>query len=74
VEGPSNEKSRGKLPGMRPCPAGGGDTFARFDNASVYRDNVQSFTTTEPALDLTAPSMLAFAWQITQPAELEPAL
>ena len=74
VEGPSDERSRGKLPGMRPCPAGGGDTFARFDNASVYRDNVQSFTTTEPALDLTAPSMLAFAWQVTQPAELEPAL
>jgi endoglucanase len=74
VEGPSNEKSRGKLTGMRPCPAAGGDAFARFDNAAVYRDNVQSFTTTEPALDLTAPSMLAFAWQITQPAELEPAL
>jgi len=74
VEGPSDEKSRGKLPGMRPCPAAGGDAFARFDNASVYRDNVQSYTTTEPALDLTAPSMLAFAWQIAQPAELEPAL
>ena len=74
VEGPSDEKSRGKLPGMRACPAGGGDAFARFDNASVYRDNVQSYTTTEPALDLTAPSTLAFAWQVAQPDELEPAL
>ena len=35
VEGPSDEKSHGKLPGMRKCPAGGGDAFARFDNAAV---------------------------------------
>jgi endoglucanase len=74
VEGPSNEKSRGKLPGMRACPAGGGEAFARFDNAARYRDNVQSFTNTEPALDLTAPSLLAFAWQTGEPSELEAGL
>ena len=74
VEGPSDEKSHGRLAGMRKCPTGGGDAFARFDNAAVYRDNVQSFTTTEPALDLTAPSMLAFSWQSAEPAELVPGL
>ncbi len=74
VEGPSDEKSHGRLSGMRKCPAAGGDAFARFDNAASYRDNAQSFTTTEPAIDLTAPSMLAFAWQSAEPSELEPGL
>jgi endoglucanase len=64
VEGPSNETSKGKLAGMRACPAHGGNAFARFDSSAVYRDNAQSYTTTEPAIDLTASSMLAFSWQI----------
>jgi endoglucanase len=64
VEGPSDEASKGKLAGMRPCPAHSGNAFARFDNSAVYKDNVQSYTTTEPAIDLTASSMLAFSWQI----------
>ncbi len=64
VEGPSQEASKGSLSGMRPCPTQRGDSFARFDNKAVYADNVQSFTTTEPAIDLTASSMLAFAWQV----------
>jgi endoglucanase len=63
VEGPSNEASSGKLSGMRPCPAQGGNSLKRFDNKAVYQDNVQSFTNTEPAIDLTASSMLAFSWQ-----------
>jgi hypothetical protein len=29
----------------------------------VFRDNVQSYSTVEPAIDLTALSPLAFAWQ-----------
>jgi endoglucanase len=76
VEGPSNETSGGKLAGMRRCPAGGGNAFARFDNAAVYEDNVQSYTTTEPAIDLTASSMLAFSWQIglAKPLPGEPAI
>jgi endoglucanase len=65
VEGPSNETSKGKLDGMRPCPVGGGDSFARFDNEALYEDNVQSYTTTEPAIDLTASSLLAFSWQMS---------
>jgi endoglucanase len=65
VEGPSNETSAGKLEGMRPCPAQGGNAFSQFNGAKAkYEDNVQAFTNTEPAIDLTASSMLAFAWQI----------
>ncbi len=37
---------------------------------AIYEDNVQSFTTTEPAIDLTASSMLAFSWQISAPSPL----
>ncbi|HEV3048468.1 MAG TPA: glycoside hydrolase family 9 protein [Solirubrobacteraceae bacterium] len=71
VEGPSDERSSGKLPGMRPCPPAGGDAFARFDGMGAeYEDNAQAFTNTEPAIDLTASSMLAFSWQAEQPAPL----
>ena len=55
---------------MRPCPAHGGNAFARFNSKAVYKDNVQSYTTTEPAIDLTASSMLAFSWQIASAAPL----
>ncbi len=67
VEGPSDEASSGEVAGMRPCPAGGTDEFPRFDNSAVFADNEQSYTTVEPAIDLTASSMLAFAWQIAPP-------
>jgi hypothetical protein len=30
----------------------------------VYRDEQQSYSTVEPAIDLTAPSFLMFAWRI----------
>jgi hypothetical protein len=64
VEGPSNETSAGKLEGMRPCPAQVGNAFSQFNGAKAkYEDNVQAFTNTEPAIDLTASSMLAFSWQ-----------
>jgi endoglucanase len=70
VEGPSNGSSSGKLAGMRPCPAQGGNSFKRFNSKAVYQDNVQSFTNTEPAIDLTASSMLAFSWQSGPPIAL----
>jgi endoglucanase len=64
VEGPTERASRGALPGMRACPANGVDGYKRFNgHGAVYRDNVQSFSTDEPAIDLTASSLLAFAWQ-----------
>ena len=77
VEGPSDEASSGKLDGMRACPAQGGDVFARFNGAHAkYEDNVQAFTNTEPAIDLTASSMLAFSWQVSSASPLmgEPAI
>jgi endoglucanase len=69
VEGPSDEASKGKLAGMRKCPSRG-DAFARFDSSAVFKDDVQSYTTTEPAIDLTASSPLAFSWQVAAPAPL----
>ena len=70
VEGPSEERSAGRLSGMRSCPPRGAGTFARFDNRALYRDDVQSYTNTEPAIDLTASSMLAFSWQSAGPLPL----
>jgi len=32
----------------------------------VYQDNVQSYSTTEPAIDLTAASFLMWSWRIAQ--------
>jgi endoglucanase len=64
VEGPNEAASRGRLGGMRRCPAGRANAFKRFNNGAVYKDDVESFTTTEPAIDLTASSLLAFAWQV----------
>ena len=65
VEGPNSFAATGVVSGMRTCPVNGVDRFAQFNNASaVYQDNVQSWSTVEPAIDLTATSPLAFAWQI----------
>jgi endoglucanase len=64
VEGPNGTLFHGSLPRMRPCPPGGGDRFARFDADAKYRDDVESFSTVEPAIDLTASSPLAFARQM----------
>ena len=67
VEGPTGEASSGEVEGMRACPPNGGDPFARFNSSAVFADEVQSYTTVEPAIDLTASSPLAFAWQIQPP-------
>lgn len=41
--------------GMRPCPPGGADRYARFTgHGSRYVDDVRSWQTSEPALDFTA--------------------
>jgi hypothetical protein len=37
--------------------------FAQFNNAAVYKDDVESYSTVEPAIDLTVTSPLAFARQ-----------
>jgi len=65
VEGPNSSASSGALDGMRACPVGGGDVYAAFNGkGAVFKDNVQSYSTVEPAIDLTAPSLLMFAWKV----------
>ncbi len=72
VEGPSDAATTGRLDHMRRCPVKRGDAFARFNSTAVFRDNVQSYSTVEPAIDLTATSPLALAWQIASPRSLGP--
>ena len=64
VEGPNSEPATGWLPHMRRCPPGGGDRLEPFNGSGAqFRDNVQSYDNTEPAVDLSASSTLAFARQ-----------
>ena len=63
VEGPNGETARGRLQHMRTCPGDGVDRFAQFNNDALFKDDVQSYPTVEPAIDLTATSPLAFARQ-----------
>jgi hypothetical protein len=56
---------------MVACPPNGVDQFAQFSSgktsngkSAVFQDNVQSYSTVEPAIDLTASSFLAFSWEI----------
>jgi endoglucanase len=68
VEGPNGTTYQGVVSGMNLCPANGSDRFGAFNGSgSKFTDNVQSFSTVEPAIDLTAASPLAFAWLSDQP-------
>jgi len=49
--------------GMRNCPPDDSDPFAQFNSRAKYKDDIESFSTVEPAVDLTATSPLAFARQ-----------
>lgn len=73
VEGPSSSATSGVVGDMILCPANGIDTFKLFNGndgafnpsqVAVYRDNVQSYSTTEPAIDLTATSFLMWSWRL----------
>ena len=75
TEGPAGYATSGVVDGMILCPANGADTFAKFNgNAgafdasqrAVYRDNMQSYSTTEPGIDLTATSFLMWSWRLAQ--------
>jgi endoglucanase len=75
VEGPANYASSGLLDGMNLCPANGVDAFKKFNGnarafdpsqVSVYQDNMQSYSTTEPGIDLTATSFLMWSWRMAQ--------
>jgi hypothetical protein len=73
VEGPASNATSGVVDGMILCPANGVDTFKKFNGndgtfkasqVAVYRDNMQSYSTTEPAVDLTATSFLMWSWRL----------
>jgi endoglucanase len=65
VEGPNGTATKGLVTGMNLCPANGIDTFAQFNgHHAEWKDDMQSFSNTEPAIDLTASSPLAFARQM----------
>ena len=65
VEGPNGTATKGLVTGMNLCPANGVDTFAQFNgHHAEWKDDMQSFSNTEPAVDLTAASPLAFARQM----------
>jgi endoglucanase len=64
VEGPNSAAAKGTLSGMVACPPNGVDVFSQFNGKAVYKDFVQSYSTVEPAIDLTASSPLALAWQM----------
>ena len=76
AEGPADYAASGALDGMILCPANGADTFAQFNGnagafdasqTAVYQDNMQSYSTTEPGIDLTATSFLMWSWRLAQP-------
>ncbi|MGI9007815.1 MAG: glycoside hydrolase family 9 protein, partial [Streptosporangiaceae bacterium] len=65
VEGPNSFAAVGSVPNMRPCwrNAPGNVPYSVFrGHKAVFRDNVQSYSTVEPAIDLAALSPMAFAW------------
>jgi endoglucanase len=65
VEGPNSFAATGFLDGMRVCPPSGGNVFKQFNgNGAVFKDDQESYSTVEPAIDLTAASFLMFSWRI----------
>ena len=64
VEGPNSAPTHGALSGMLACPVDGVDVYGTFNgHGAQFLDDVQSYSNTEPAIDLTASSPLAFARQ-----------
>ena len=72
-EGPATAVTSGVVSGMILCPANGTDKFEIFNGndgafnesqIAVYRDNMQSYSTTEPAIDLTSTSFLMWSWRL----------
>jgi endoglucanase len=61
VEGPNGTLYRGFQMEMRNCPPDDSDVYAQFNSKAKFRDDIESFSTVEPAVDLTATSPLAFA-------------
>jgi endoglucanase len=73
TEGPDSYTTSGVVGDMILCPANGVDTFKKFNGnsgtydpsqAALFQDNVQSYSTTEPAIDLTSTSFLMWSWRM----------
>jgi endoglucanase len=73
TEGPDSYTTSGEVGDMILCPANGIDTFKKFNGnsgtydpsqAALFQDNVQSYSTTEPAIDLTSTSFLMWSWRM----------
>jgi endoglucanase len=74
-EGPTSYTTSGVVSGMVLCPANGVDTFKKFNGnpgpfdpsqEALYQDNMQSYSTTEPGIDLTATSFLMWSWRMAR--------
>jgi endoglucanase len=67
VEGPLRKADSGAPRNVVACPPDGGDPYSQFNASDAgYRDNVKFYSTNEPAIDLTAPSFLMFAWRTSR--------
>lgn len=75
VEGPASSATSGLVDGMNLCPANGVNEYKKFNGNSgtydatkkaVFKDNMQSYSTTEPGIDLTSTSFLMWSWRLTQ--------
>jgi endoglucanase len=77
VEGPAGQLQGQPIDGMNLCPAKTNgkqvDTFAIFNGndgvyksseVALYRDFAQTYSTTEPAIDLTSTSFLMWSWRL----------
>ena len=70
VNGPNDNSNfegglGGLQDGMRECPTNGVDKFAPFDTATAsFVDDVRSWQTDEPALDMTGAAIIAAASQL----------
>jgi hypothetical protein len=53
--------------GYRPCPPGGGDTYAQLNGrGAAYQDSVLADASNEPSDDLAALALLAFAMEASE--------
>jgi endoglucanase len=74
-EGPASYTSSGVVGDMILCPGDGTNAFKIFNGnpgaydpsqTALYKDNVQSYSTTEPGIDLTATSFLMWSWRLAR--------
>jgi len=75
TEGPASYTTSGVVEGMILCPSNGVDTFKKFNGNSgtydpsqvaLFKDNMQSYSTTEPGIDLTSTSFLMWSWRLAK--------